>query len=91
MVLCIKRSSEEDAADVLAPQESTTALVERLSSIDTIQNFTGFGLYDRKVVEAVRRFGDPYPYFRGMIAEIGLPHLHHPLRPAGAQTRHHQE
>src|SRR5436305_9393471 len=48
-------------------------LVERLSSIQTIQNFTGFGLYDRTVVELIRSFNDPYPYFRGMIAEIGLP------------------
>jgi hypothetical protein len=50
------------------------ALAERLSSIETFQNFTGFGLYDRKVIEYVRTFGDPYPYFRGMLAEIGLPH-----------------
>jgi hypothetical protein len=49
--------------------------VQRLSSIETFENFTGFGLYDRKVVEAVRSFDDPYPYFRGMIAEIGLPHF----------------
>ena len=39
-------------------------LAERLSSIDTIQNFTGFGLYDRKVVDLVKSFDDPYPYFR---------------------------
>jgi len=51
------------------------AWVQRLSSIETFENFTGFGLYDRKVVEAVRSFGDPYPYFRGMIAEIGLPYF----------------
>ena len=49
------------------------SLVESLSSIETIQDFTGFGLYDRKVVDLVRSFDDPYPYFRGMIAEIGLP------------------
>src|ERR1700694_5708313 len=48
-------------------------LAERLSSIETIQNYTGFGLYDRKVVELVRSFEDPYPSFRGMIADIGLP------------------
>ncbi len=71
MVLCIKRSSEEDAAMFLL-RKTYYALVERLSSITTVQNFTGFGLYDRQVVEAVRRFDDPYPYFRGMIAEIGL-------------------
>jgi hypothetical protein len=49
-------------------------LVNRLSSIETFENFTGFGLFDRKVVEAVKSFDDPYPYFRGMIAEIGLPY-----------------
>ena len=71
MVLCIKRSSEE-APLMFFLRKSYYALVERLSSITTVQNFTGFGLYDRRVVEAVRQFGDPYPYFRGMIAEIGL-------------------
>ncbi len=71
MVLCIKRSSAE-APLMFFLRKSYYALVERLSSITTVQNFTGFGLYDRKVVEAVRQFGDPYPYFRGMIAEIGL-------------------
>ncbi|MGE0667537.1 MAG: glycosyltransferase family 2 protein [Sphingomonadales bacterium] len=71
MVLCIKRSSEETAA-MFWLRKSYYALVERLSSIPTIQNFTGFGLYSRQVVEQVRRYGDPNPYFRGMIAEIGL-------------------
>jgi glycosyltransferase involved in cell wall biosynthesis len=72
MVLCIKRSSQEDPI-MFWVRKTYYAIVERLSSIQTIQNFTGFGLYDRQVVEEVRRFGDPYPFFRGMIAEIGLP------------------
>jgi glycosyltransferase involved in cell wall biosynthesis len=49
-------------------------LVNRLSSIETFENCTGFGLYDRRVVDVVKTFDDPYPYFRGMIAEIGFPH-----------------
>jgi glycosyltransferase involved in cell wall biosynthesis len=50
-------------------------LVNHLADdIETYENFTGFGLYDRQVIDLVRQFGDPYPYFRGMIAEIGLPH-----------------
>ena len=48
-------------------------LVNQLSSLETFENFAGFGLYDRKVIDQVIAFGDPYPYFRGMIAEIGLP------------------
>jgi glycosyltransferase involved in cell wall biosynthesis len=73
MVLCIKRTSEENSL-MFWIRQKYYELVQRLSSIQTFQNFTGFGLYNRKVVEAVRSFADPYPYFRGMIAEIGLPH-----------------
>jgi len=73
MVLGIKKSSQENPL-MFWVRRQYYQLVERLSQIQTIQNFTGFGLYDRHVVEAVRSFGDPYPYFRGMIAEIGLPH-----------------
>ena len=71
-VLGIKRTSEE-ASLMFWLRKQYYKLAERLSSIQTIQNYTGFGLYDRKVVELVRSFDDPYPYFRGMIAEIGLP------------------
>jgi glycosyltransferase involved in cell wall biosynthesis len=77
MVLCVKRTSEENRI-MFWIRKKYYALVRRLSSIQTFENFTGFGLYDRKVVEAVRSFGDPYPYFRGMIAEIGLPYYQLP-------------
>jgi len=71
-VLGIKRTSEE-ASLMFWLRKQYYKLAERLSDIQTIQNYTGFGLYDRKVIELVRSFDDPYPYFRGMIAEIGLP------------------
>jgi glycosyltransferase involved in cell wall biosynthesis len=47
-------------------------LLASCSEIHQIQNFTGFGLYDRKVIDAVKKFHEPYPYFRGMISEIGF-------------------
>ena len=71
-VLGIKRTSEENSL-MFWLRKQYYKVAESLSSIETIQNFTGFGLYDRKVVDLVRSFDDPYPYFRGMIAEIGLP------------------
>ena len=72
-VLCIKRTSEE-ASLMFWLRKKYYRLAERLSSIETIENFTGFGLYDRRVIDIARSFRDPYPYFRGMIAEIGLPY-----------------
>lgn len=85
VVLCIKHQSEESPL-MFWLRKRYYALVERLSSIETIQNFTGFGLYDRKVIEEVRRFGDPYPYFRGMIAEIGLKRFEIPYVQPGRKT-----
>ncbi|MBZ5723472.1 MAG: glycosyltransferase family 2 protein [Acidobacteriia bacterium] len=73
MVLGIKRTSEEKPL-MFWVRQRYYRLVKRLSSIETFENFTGFGLYDRRVVDLVKSFQDPYPYFRGMIAEIGLPH-----------------
>jgi polyisoprenyl-phosphate glycosyltransferase len=72
MVIGIKRTSEENSW-MFAARKQYYRLAESLSNIETFQNFTGFGLYDRKVVELVRQLGDPYPYLRGMLAEIGLP------------------
>jgi polyisoprenyl-phosphate glycosyltransferase len=43
-----------------------------LAETELVENFTGFGLYDRKVIEILQTLDDPYPYFRGLIAEIGL-------------------
>jgi polyisoprenyl-phosphate glycosyltransferase len=40
--------------------------------VQLLEHFTGFGLYDRRVVDILRKLDDPYPYFRGLIAEIGF-------------------
>ncbi len=47
--------------------------LRRLSDIELIEHFTGFGLYDERVVAILRTLDDPYPYFRGLIADIGFP------------------
>jgi glycosyltransferase involved in cell wall biosynthesis len=86
MVLCIKKTSQENPL-MFRIRTNYYRLVQRLSSIQTFENFTGFGLYDRKVVEAVRSFPDAYPYFRGIIAEIGFSYYeltyHQPVRKRG--------
>jgi glycosyltransferase involved in cell wall biosynthesis len=48
------------------------SLVKKLADIDLLENVTGFGLYDRKVVEAFRALDEPYPYVRGLISEMGF-------------------
>jgi glycosyltransferase involved in cell wall biosynthesis len=46
-------------------------LIDRLSEVPLVRNFTGFGLYDRAVIDKLREIDDPYPYFRGLICELG--------------------
>lgn len=86
MVIGTKRTSEETSL-MFWTRKAYYRLVNRLSSIETFENFTGFGLYDRRVVDVVKSFPDPYPYFRGMVAEIGLPYTKlyydQPLRKRG--------
>ena len=52
-----------------------------------ISGFTGFGLYDRSFMEALKLFHEPYPYFRGLVSEIGLKRVelpfHQPKRQHG--------
>ncbi|MDJ0529822.1 MAG: glycosyltransferase family 2 protein [Microcystis sp. M53603_WE2] len=47
-------------------------LMDNLSDIKVTRNFTGFGLYDQKVINVLREINDPYPYFRGLIEELGF-------------------
>lgn len=47
-------------------------ILRSLSDVNLIENFTGFGLYDRKVMDIIREIDDPYPYFRGIIADLGF-------------------
>lgn len=62
-----------------------------ISDVELVPQATGFGLYDRAVIEHLRRIDDPYPYFRGLMAEIGydvarLPY-HQPLRKRGVTSQ----
>ena len=74
IVAAIKTSSDESGA-MYGIRSFYYALVGRLTDVRVLPHFTGFGLYDRSVVTTLReKFPDPYPYFRGMIADTGLPH-----------------
>ena len=73
IVLCIKNVSDENKL-MYWVRTKYYQLVNRLSTIKTFENFTGYGLYDRRVVDIIKQIDDPYPYFRGLIADIGLPY-----------------
>ncbi|MFC2128728.1 glycosyltransferase family 2 protein [Bacteroidota bacterium] len=52
--------------------------ISKISETDQIKNFTGFGLYDRQFIEILRSLDEPYPYFRGLISDLGFSRLEIP-------------
>ena len=62
-------------------------LVRKLADIELIEHVTGFGLYDREVIEQFRKINDPYPYTRGLVSDLGYDvariQYHQPNRKSG--------
>ena len=48
-------------------------LLVAIADVPLVRDATGFGLYDKAVLDQIRDIADPYPYLRGMICEFGYP------------------
>ncbi len=72
LVVCGVKPQSRENPFVFKLRRFYYRLLAGLSETTQIQNFTGFGLYDRKFVEAIKLYKDPYPYFRGLVSEIGF-------------------
>lgn len=66
----VKTASRESPAMWLI-RLSYYKLIGQIADVQLLENFTGFGLYDREVMEQVRDADDRYPYFRGLIPDLG--------------------
>jgi glycosyltransferase involved in cell wall biosynthesis len=71
VVMAIKTKSEESPLMYLL-RTAFYKVLEGLSDIRLVPHFNGFGMYDRQVVDIYQGLHDPYPYFRGLIADIGF-------------------
>lgn len=45
--------------------------IKKMSEVEQIEHFTGFGLYDKSFIEVLRNLNDPTPFLRGIVAELG--------------------
>lgn len=70
VVMGVKTQSSESPI-MFAVRKLYYGLSGKLSEIKLVHNFTGFGLYDRIVIDQLREIDDPYPYFRGLVADLG--------------------
>lgn len=46
-------------------------LIRKMSDVEQIEHFTGFGLYDKSFIEVLKTLDDPTPFMRGIVAELG--------------------
>ncbi len=72
VVVGVKERSRENPLMFLLRKAYYGLLAKASDSHAVIQNFTGFGLYDRKFMDALRLYKEPMPYFRGLVSEIGF-------------------
>lgn len=47
-------------------------LIKKFSQVEMIEQFSGFGLFDRKFIEVMKTLDDPTPFLRGVVAELGF-------------------
>jgi glycosyltransferase involved in cell wall biosynthesis len=71
IVVGVKNQSEESPLFFLI-RKIYYNLISKLADINLIKNFTGFGLYDKRIIQILKEIDDPYPYLRGLISEIGF-------------------
>ncbi len=71
-VLAVKPESEESSL-MFFLRKVYYRFITRISEVPLVQNATGAGLFDRAVIDILRGIHDPYPYFRGLLCEIGFP------------------
>ena len=70
IVYGVKTSSKESRL-MYALRSVYYKLIKKYSSVEQIEHFTGFGLYDKSFLEVMRNLKDPTPFIRGIVAELG--------------------
>lgn len=71
IVIGIKKSSKENKI-MYWLRSCYYKMIKRLSDVEQIEHFTGFGLYDARFIQVLRELDDPTPFLRGIVAELGF-------------------
>lgn len=73
IVCAVKKTSQENKI-MYSLRSMYYKTLKKLSSVELIEHFTGFGLYDRSFIDVLRNLDDPTPFYRGIVAELGGKH-----------------
>ena len=87
IVSAIKTTSEESSIMYFL-RTCYYKAIRKMSSVEQIEHFTGFGLYDKSFIDILRNLGDPIPFLRGIVAELGPLRKEIPYKQAKRRAGH---
>ena len=67
----IKKSSQENKI-MYHLRSLYYKTIKKLSEVEQIEHFTGFGLYDKAFINVMRNLDDPVHFLRGIVDELGF-------------------
>ena len=70
IVLGQKKTSDENKI-IFSLRSFFYKFLNSVSDNNLTLDTTGSGIFDKKVIEKLRKINDPYPYFRGLLNELG--------------------
>ena len=86
-VVCMVKVKSEESPFIYFLRDVYYKLIKKLSAVDQIRQFTGFGLYDKSFIEILKEIKEPTPFIRGIISEFAPDHIEieytQPKRKAG--------
>ena len=71
-VFAVKPQSEESVI-MFTLRKLYYKFITLISDVPLVKNATGAGLFDKIIIDSIKKIEDPYPYFRGLVCEIGYP------------------
>ena len=71
IIVGVKPTAQESLL-MLAIRKAYYHFITKISGVKLIKNFTGFGLYDKEIINILETLKEPQPYFRGLISDIGF-------------------
>ena len=70
-IVCGVKTSSKENKLMYALRSVYYRMIKKMSKVEQIEHFTGFGLYDKSFVKVLRELDDPTPFIRGIVAELG--------------------
>lgn len=81
IVCAVKKTSKENRL-IRGLRTIYYKLIKKMSEVEQIEHFTGFGLYDKSFVDVIKSLDDPAPFIRGIVAELGYQKVEVPYEQA---------